>query len=123
MRAAPLKWLLIGLIVVAIAGQPWAQAFAALSAQGCGSTHTAMTDDAHTTMVQAPAKMDMTAVAKTDSRTDISAACAKNCAAMQVFGPVAAAWLPEVWPQVHSGAIELAMTGHTPKPELSPPIA
>ena len=123
MRAAPFKWLLIGLIVVAIAGQPWAQAFAELSSRGCGSDHATMTEAAHATTMQAPAKMDMTASVKNDLRADTNATCAKSCATMQEFGPMAAAWLPEVWPQVHSGAVELAMSGHTPKPELSPPIA
>ena len=52
-----------------------------------------------------------------------SADCIKSCAAVQVLGLVAMAWLPEVWPQVHSAAIDVALNGRSPKPELSPPIA
>jgi hypothetical protein len=123
MRATPFKWLLIGLIVVAMAGLPWAQAFASFSSQGCGGDHSAKSELAHATTVQSPVKIAMATTAKNDFGAATNAACAKSCAAMQVFGALAAAWLPEVWPQIHSEAIDFVLSGHPPKPELSPPIA
>ena len=36
MRAAPLKWLLIGFMVVSFMGRPWAQAVASVPNEDCG---------------------------------------------------------------------------------------
>ena len=123
MRARPFKWLLIGLMVVAFAGRPWVQAWAQPVAgqaiQDCGSSAANAT-----AMLAADdiAAGDST-VAHHDSGKAKSADCAKTCAAVQVLGLVAMTWSPEVWPQIHSAAAEPALTGHPPKPELSPPIA
>jgi len=107
-------------MVVAFAGRPWVQAWAQPVAgqaiQDCGSTAAAMqaADDI--------AAGDST-MAHHDSGKAKTADCAKTCAAVQVLGLVAMTWSPEVWPQIHSAAAEPALTGHPPKPELSPPIA
>jgi len=124
MRAAPFKWLLIGLMVVSFAGRPWAQALPALT-QGCGGSGVMAVQSAHPAVTREAGRIpaDETAVPQHDSGRTKSADCAKNCAAVQVLGLAAMTWSPEVWPQIHSAAIAVALNGHPPKPELSPPIA
>lgn len=124
MRVTAFKWLLIGLMVVSFAGRPWTQAWA-VSTQGCGassagaeqSVHPAVTHEAGTIAAGEPA------AAHSDSGKTESADCVKSCAALQVLGLAAMTWLPEAWPQSRSVTIEVALYGHPPKPELSPPIA
>ena len=127
MRIAPFKWLLIGLMLVSFAGRPWAQSLPA-STQGCGgsvavamqSTNSMATHEAHEAGEIAASEM---AMPQHDSGKAKSIDCVKSCAAVQVMGLVAVTWSPEVWPQIHSATIEIALSGHPPKPELSPPIA
>lgn len=121
MRARTFKWLLIGLMVVSFAGRPWAQTSPA-STQGCGGTSIAAAHDAGEL-----ASSDRIAASETaaqhDSGKTKSAECAKTCAALQVMALAAMTWSPGVWPQSHDAAIEVALIGHPPKPELFPPIA
>jgi hypothetical protein len=123
-RATPFKCLLIGLMVVSFAGRPWAQALP-VSAQGCGGSSAVAMQSAHLAATHAAGKIatDKAAAPQRDSGKTKSVDCAKNCAAVQVMGLAAMIWSLEVWPQIHSAAIEVALNGHPPKPELSPPIA
>jgi hypothetical protein len=124
MLAMPLKWLLIGLMVVSFVGRPWVQALPA-SAQGCGGSSAVAMQSAHPAVTHEAGKIaaDETAAPQNDSGKTKSADCVKSCAAVQVLGLAVMTWSPEVWPQIHSAAIEVALNGHPPKPELSPPIA
>ena len=124
MRATPFKWLLIGLMVVSFAGRPWAQALPVL-AQGCEGSSAVAMQSTHLAATHAAGKIatDETPAPQPDSGKTKSADCAKNCAAVQVMGLAAMIWSLDVWPQIHSAAIEVALNGHPPKPELSPPIA
>jgi len=124
MRATPFKWLLIGLMVVSFAGRPWAQVLP-VSTQGCGGSIVMAMQSAHPAVMQEAGKIaaDEMAAPQDDSGRTKSADCVKSCAAVQVLGLAAMTWSPEAWPQIHSAAIEVALNGHPPKPELSPPIA
>jgi hypothetical protein len=124
MLATPLKWLLIGLMVVSFAGRPWAQALPA-STQGCGGSSAAVMQSVHPAATHKAGKIaaDETAAPQDESGKTKSADCVKSCAAVQVLGLATMTWFPEVWPQIHSAAIEVALKGHPSKPELSPPIA
>jgi hypothetical protein len=123
MRAAPFKWLLIGLMAVSFAGRPWAQSLPA-STQGCGGSSTVAMQaiDSAATHETGMIAADKAAMPQHDSGKTKSADCVKSCAAVQVMGLVAVTWSPEVWPQIHSVTIEIALSGHPPKPELFPPI-
>ncbi len=122
MLATPLKWLLIGLMVVSFVGRPWAQAFASAPSHSCGgaaavATHAAAVAAAHQQLdALASAAVD-------DSAKAIAAGCIKSCAAAPMMIQLAVAWSPDIWPQVHSAAVADTLRGHPPKPELAPPIA
>jgi uncharacterized protein (DUF2342 family) len=118
MRARPFNWLLIGLMVVAFAGRSWAQ-------PGCGAVGTVAMDSANSTATHKAGEIaaSETATQKHDSGKAKSADCVKCCAATQVLGLIAMAWSPDVWPQIHLAAVEVALHGQMPKPELVPPIA
>ena len=122
MLATPLKWLLIGLMVVSFAGRPWALP---VSAQDCGGSSAMATQSAHPAVMHQAGNIttDEIAAPQHDSGRTKSADCVKSCAAVQVLGLAAVTWSPEVWPQIHSAATAVALNGHPPKPELSPPIA
>jgi hypothetical protein len=124
MRATPFKWLLIGLMLVSFAARPWAQALPA-STQGCGGSSAVAMQSAHLAATHEAGKIatEKTAAPQHDFAKAKNADCVKICAAVQVLGLTAMTWFPEVWPQIHSAAIEVALNGHPPKPELSPPIA
>jgi hypothetical protein len=122
---ATFKWLLIGLMVVSFAGRPWAQALAVSPGHGCGGAHVVAVD-AGTSMAThdvGKAAPGETATVAYDSAKSMLAGCVKSCAATPIMGHAPVAWYAEVWPQVHSAAIDVALRGHPPKPELSPPIA
>ena len=125
MRARPFKWLLIGLMVVAFAGRSWAQPVAVASMLGCGAVGTVAMDSANSTATHKAGEIaaSETATQKHDSGKAKSADCVKCCAATQVLGLIAMAWSPDVWPQIHLAAVEVALHGQMPKPELVPPIA
>jgi hypothetical protein len=125
MRAASFKWLLIGLIVVSFAGRPWAQALAVFSTQGCGGVTAVAMQSAHSTAIHAAGKIapHETATAKNDAGKPMVADCVKICAAAPMLNASTLAWSADVWPQSHAEAIETALRGHPPKPELAPPIA
>lgn len=124
-RAALFKWLLIGLMVVSFAGRPWTESIAAGAMHGCGTFSAAGTETANSTMTYELGKIAAgdAATPKYDSGKTKSADCVKSCAAVQILGLAAVAWSLDVWPQIHSATIEIALNGHPPKPELSPPIA
>ncbi|MBI3704996.1 MAG: hypothetical protein HY244_14400 [Rhizobiales bacterium] len=125
MRAKPFKWLLVGLMVLSFAGRPWAQSLPASSEAGCGGSRTVTmqaVDSAAAHEIGA-SMADEAVMPQHDSGKAKSADCAKSCAAVQVMALAAMTWSPEVWPQSHSTTIEVALIGHPPKPELSPPIA
>jgi hypothetical protein len=123
MRAVPLKWLLIGLMVVSFAGRPWAQTLPA-STQGCGG-QTAAIEHAYSATTHETGKIKASEAASPqhDSGKAKSADCVKSCAAVQVLAISATpSWTAEVWPEIHLAAVEATLHGQTPKPELSPPI-
>ncbi len=124
MLATLLKWLLISLILVSFAGRPGAQALP-MATQGCGGSSAVAMQSAHLVAAHEAGKIaaDEAAAPQHNSGKTKSADCVKSCAAVQVLGFVVMTWAPEVWPQIHSAAIEVALNGHPPKPELSPPIA
>jgi hypothetical protein len=127
MRAVPFKWLLIGLMLVSFAGRSWAQSLPA-STEGCGGSSAVAMQSANSTATHETHEAGVivaseTATPQHDTGKAKSIDCVKSCAAVQVMGLVAMAWFPDVWPQIHSAAIEVALNGHQPKPELSPPIA
>ena len=124
MRATPFKWLLIGLMVVSFAGRPWAQASSA-STEGCGGLTAVAMESANPAAMHKAGKIaaSETATQKHDSGKPIIADCVKSCAAAPLLGISIMSWSPDVWPQVHSTAIEVALNGHPPGPELFPPIA
>jgi hypothetical protein len=123
MLAAPFKWLLIGLIVVSFVGRPWAQALP-LWPQGCSGSSVVAMQYTRFAMTHAVGKIAANEMAapQHDSGDTKSADCVKSCAAVQVLGLAAMTWSPEVWPQIHSAAIAVVLSGHPPKPELTPPI-
>jgi hypothetical protein len=125
MHAQPLKWLLIALLVVSFIGRPWAQALAAAPGHGCGGAHAAAVDSgtAMATHDVGMAATDEAAPANYDAGKPMLASCVKSCAATPIMAHASVAWCAEVWPQAHSVAVDGAMRGHSPKPELSPPIA
>jgi len=124
MRATLFKWLLIGLMVVSFAGRPWAQALAT-SMQGCGGSSAMVVQSVHPAVTHEAGKMaaGQTTAAQNDSGKTAGVDCVKSCAALQVLGLAAMTWSPEAWPHGRSVTIEVALHGHPPKPELSPPIA
>jgi hypothetical protein len=123
MRATPFKWLLIALLVVSFTGRPWAQALAASPGHGCGGAH-AVAVETGTSMPMhvGKAATDETATANYDSVKPMLGSCVKSCAATPIMGHAPVAWSAEVWPQAHSAAVDGALRGYPPKPELSPPI-
>jgi hypothetical protein len=125
MRATPLKWLLIGLMVVSFVGRPWAQALAAFPSPACGGANIVALAAANSAAIHAVGKVaaDKTAAAKNDSDQRMSADCVKNCAAAPILGQSAMVWSSDIRPQSHPAAIGIVLRGHPPRPELSPPIA
>jgi hypothetical protein len=124
MRAKSFKWLLVGLMLVSLAGRPWAQALPA-SSEGCGGSRimTMQSVDSAATQETGIIAANDASMPQHDSGKTKSADCVKSCGLVQVMGLVTMALLPEAWPQQQSTAIEIALSGHPPKPELSPPIA
>ncbi len=125
MCAALFKWLLIGIMALSFAGRPLAQSIAVGAMHGCGTFSAVGTETAISTTTHELGKIAAsdTATPKYDSGKTKSADCVKSCAAVQILALAAMAWSLDVWPQIHSAAIEVALNGHSPKPELSPPIA
>lgn len=123
MRTVLFKWLLIALMVLSFAGRPWAQAFSTAN-EGCGGsrTMTMQTLDSAAAHEMGTSATDEASMPQHDSGKTKSADCVKSCTAVPVMGLAAMTWSPEVWPQSHSTTIEVALIGHPPKPELSPPI-
>ncbi len=124
MRATPFKWLLIALMVVSFAGRPWAQT-SPESTEGCGGLNAVAMESANSAAANGVGKIasSETATPTPDSAKPMVGDCVKTCAAAPILGISAMAWAPDAWPQTHSAAIEVALKGHPPEPELFPPIA
>jgi hypothetical protein len=118
----PLKWLLIGLMVVSFAGRPWAQAFASAPSHGCGGAAAAMTHAADVAAAHQQLE-SLTTATGDDSAKAMGAGCIKSCAAAPMLIQLPVVWSPDIWPQAHSAAVIDTLRGHPLKPELAPPIA
>jgi hypothetical protein len=122
MLSMPLKWLLIGLMVVSFVGRPWAQALATSPAHGCGSAAAVAMQSGQVAGAQEQPG-EIAAVAIDDPAKAMTAACVKTCAAAPIFIQLSVIWSPEIWPQIHTAAVSETLRGHPLKPELAPPIA
>jgi hypothetical protein len=125
MRATPFKYLLIALMVVSCVGRPWAQALTVSPAHGCGGASAAAMEPGTAMAAQAAGRIAAgeTAMASHPADSSMSAACVKSCAVTPMLGQMDQMWSAEVWPQAHPLAVDVALRGYPPKPELSPPIA
>jgi len=119
MRGTLFKRLFVLLAVFALVGGPWAQAMAQGSAQRCPvSPFAAATDVAVSQAVPCDMPAHMAGGGKT-----MSTACAQDCLAQINLVMPAAEMHFEALTPAFEAEVAVAIDGHAPEPELSPPIA
>jgi hypothetical protein len=118
MRVKLGKRLFVFLAVVALVGGPWAQALAQAAPQPCPMSSVA---GATTVAAAQTAPCDMPSHKADDGK--MMAVCAQDCLAQLNLVLPAIDLCLEGVARIFAPAVRLALDGHPPDPELSPPIA